>query len=410
MYKSLALFALAAYAEAAEWGRIGGNFHSLFGKRSVSAPYESYGFGHGFGHSGIGSIAYDSDGPRRSAHDKDRDTYGHENGPHDLTEFGEKDTLRGDDYDYGFSIGGRGYGGYGKGRRHQELDLDDDRRGYGHGFGLRGGYGIGSISYDSDGPRRSAHDKDGDTKGHENGPHGRTELGEKDTLRGDDYDYGFTIGGRGYGYGKDRRHQELDLDDDRRGYGHGIGLRRYGIGSISYDSDGPRRSAHDKDGDTKGHENGPHGRTEFGEKDTLRGDDADYGFTIGGRGYGYGRDRRHQELDLDDDRRSYGGYGYGGYGGYGRLGRRGSIAYDSDGPRRSAHDKDRDTYGHENGPHGRTELGDKDTLRGDDYDYGFNLGARRGYGYGGRRHQELDLDDNRRGYGGYGGYGRRSYW
>ena len=323
MYKSLALFALAAYVEAAEWGRIGGNFHSLFGKRSVSAPYESYGFGHGFGHSGIGSIAYDSDGPRRSAHDKDRDTYGHENGPHDLTEFGEKDTLRGDDYDYGFSIGGRGYGGYGKGRRHQELDLDDDRRGYGHGFGLRGGYGIGSISYDSDGPRRSAHDKDGDTKGHENGPHDRTEFGEKDTLRGDDYDYGFTIGGRGYGYG---------------------------------------------------------------------------------------RDRRHQELDLDDDRRSYGGYGYGGYGGYGRLGRRGSIAYDSDGPRRSAHDKDRDTYGHENGPHGRTELGDKDTLRGDDYDYGFNLGARRGYGYGGRRHQELDLDDNRRGYGGYGGYGRRSYW
>ena len=136
MYKSLALFALAAYAEAAEWGKIGGNFHSLFGKRSVSAPYESYGFGHGFGHSGIGSIAYDSDGPRRSAHDKDRDTYGHENGPHGRTELGDKDTLRGDDYDYGFNLGARRGYGYG-GRRHQELDLDDNRRGYG-GYG---GYG-----------------------------------------------------------------------------------------------------------------------------------------------------------------------------------------------------------------------------------------------------------------------------
>ena len=333
MYKSLALFAIAASAQASEWGQ--GNFAKLFGGRNVADRYESYsGFGRGFG--GYGGYNYDSDGPRRSAHDKDGETYGHENSPHELTEFGEKDGPRGDDYDYGFNLGARGHG-YGRGRRHQELDLDDDKRSY-------GSYG--------------------------------------------------GIGSRGFGFGGRR------------------GLNGRGYGGYNYDSDGPRRSAHDKDGETYGHENSPHESTEFGEKDGPRGDDYDYGFNIG-RGYG---NRRHQELDLDDDKRSYGGYGYGGYGGYGRrglsFGRRGGYGYDSDGPRRSAHDKDGETYGHENGPHQRTEFGEKDGPRGDDRDYGYNAGAR-SYGYGNRRHQELDLDDDKRSYGGYGaglnrGYGRRS--
>ena len=100
------------------------------------------------------------------------------------------------------------------------------------------------------------------------------------------------------------------------------------------------------------------------------------------------RGSRSPVLDLDDDKRSYGGYGYGGYGGYGRrglsFGRRGGYGYDSDGPRRSAHDKDGETYGHENGPHQRTEFGEKNGPRGDDRDYGYNAGVR-SYGYG-RRH------------------------
>ena len=135
MYKSLALFAIAASAQASEWGQ--GNFAKLFGGRNIADRYESYnGFGRGFG--GYGGYNYDSDGPRRSAHDKDGETYGHENSPHELTEFGEKDGPRGDDYDYGFNLGARG--SYGHGRRHQELDLDDDRRGY-------GGYGYGGRSH-----------------------------------------------------------------------------------------------------------------------------------------------------------------------------------------------------------------------------------------------------------------------
>ena len=125
MYKSLSLFALIAYSEAIEWGR--GNFNQLFGRRSVYAPYESYGFRNSdFGY-GDYDYDYDSDGPRRSAHDKDYDTYGHENGPHGFTELGEKNYHGGDDPDY--SRGSRyGYGGWRK-SRHQELDLDDYRRG-----------------------------------------------------------------------------------------------------------------------------------------------------------------------------------------------------------------------------------------------------------------------------------------
>ena len=234
MFKSLALFTIAAIAEATEWGQ--GSFANLYGRHSSSLPYSSFQGRHGYGSHNIG---YDSDGIRRSAHDKDGDTYGHENSPHDTTEFGEKDKRNDDDADYGFTIGGHRGSGYGR-RNHQELDLDDDRRAYGgYGYGGYGGYGRGrqgrvsygsqNYGYDSDGPRRSVHDKDVETYGHENSPHGVTELGEKDKRNDDDADYGFTIGGRrGYGYGG-RRHQELDLDDDKRSYG-GYGLNR-GYGS-----------------------------------------------------------------------------------------------------------------------------------------------------------------------------------
>ena len=163
-------------------------------------------------------------------------------------------------------------------------------------------------------------------------------------------------------------------------------------------------------------------------------DDASYGVRSYGQDYGYGRTTPHKSLDLDDDRRSYGGYGASGYGGYGRSSyggygaggyggygqRYGGYAYDSDGPRQSRFDKDSDTYGHENGEHAGTELGEK-THGGDDRDYGYQVGGR---GYGSDRSSYGGYGDDRQSYGGsisspfggygddrqsYGGYGRSSY-
>ena len=78
----------------------GRSFATLFGGLSTAKPYDAYSnfsargsYGNNGGYGGYG---YDSDGPRRSVHDKDGETYGHENSPHAYTEFGEKDNHGGD--------------------------------------------------------------------------------------------------------------------------------------------------------------------------------------------------------------------------------------------------------------------------------------------------------------------------
>ena len=164
---------------------------------------------------------------------------------------------------------------------------------------------------------RSAYDKDYANRRHENGPLGLSEMGEKDVPRGDAIDYGQA---RGY-LALAKSNQELNLDDDYKGDSRaafwGVNRPYYSLGN--YDSDGPRRSSYDKDGPTYGHENGPNGNVEYGEKNYHGGDDRHaYGHGGGfGRRGGY---RRHLELDLDDDGRrgGYGGNNRFNQGGYGR--------------------------------------------------------------------------------------------
>ena len=147
------------------------------------------------------------------------------------------------------------------------------------------------------------------------------------------------------------------------------------------------------------------------------GEDRSYGVASRDLSYGYGR--RHQNLDLDDDKRSYASYG------------RRSDARREDSDLNT--DKDGETYGHENGDHQHTEFGEKDNRNDDDLDArgysGLTGGSRgsvrgvqanrdnynngygeRSYGYGDR---SIGYGNRNQGYGygdrTYGGYGDRSY-
>ena len=203
---------------------------------------------------GLGGSAYDSDGIRRSAHDKDHDTFGHENGRFGGIDHGEKNRHGGDDRRRGSSAPRIGY----------------------------------RPDFDSYGPMRSQHDKDFVDPRHENGPYGRVDHGEKDGHDG-------------------------DRDDPDKGYeGYGV---RPGYFGDAYDSDGPIRSIHDKDMDTYGHENGMLDRTEFGEKNFMRGEDRPRGYGmlqgLGGHGAGIGQ----------------GGLGRGRSGGFGGMSRGALVGF-----------------------------------------------------------------------------------
>ena len=209
---------------------------------------------------GFGGSAYDSDGLRRSAQDKDRSTFGHENGRFGGIEHGERNSHGGDD------------------RRRSMMAM----RGYGG-------------DYDSDGPMRSQHDRDFVDIRHENGPYGRVDHGEKDAHDG-------------------------DRDDPDKGYeGYGVQPGYFGD---SYDSDGPERSAHDKDMYTYGHENGMLDMTEFGERNNQRGDDRPrgYGMSQGMGGYGAGMGQGGR---MSLGRGGYGGMSRGAPAGFGRGGHSG---------------------------------------------------------------------------------------
>ena len=212
------------------------------------------------GRGGFGGRGYsDSDGPFKSAHDKDSTTFGHENGRFGGTEHGEKDHHGGDDI-----------------RRIQRPAI--------------GRYG---RDFDSDGPMVSQQDRDFEDRRHENGPRGTVDHGEKDGHDG-------------------------DRDDPDKGF-EGTGIRP-GYYGDNFDSDGPDRSAHDKDMDTYGHENGVLDRTEFGEKNHHGGDDRRRGFGLrGGYGAGVGGLSRGGRISFGG-RGGYGGLSRGAPVGFGRGG------------------------------------------------------------------------------------------
>ena len=206
--------------------------------------------------------------------DKDGETYGHENGDHQYTEFGEKDRRTDDDLD---ARGARGLTGGTRGNKNQSAQVDYNQ-GYGDsgklnvdtGFGNgvnRSRYGLQSYSgkdIQDDSYAQDAHR--GDRQGRR--------IGQGLAVRSYDDD-------RSYGYG----------DDDRS-----YGKRSYGIARSS----GPRYSG------SRGPRHGFGGSRGFGGPSSRFG-----GYGSYGRNAGYGSSRS-----------SYGGYG--GYGGRASSGLQGS--------------------------------------------------------------------------------------
>jgi len=207
--------------------------------------------------------------------DKDGETYGHENGDHQYTEFGEKDRRTDDDLD---ARGARGLTGGTRGNKNQSAQVDYNQ-GYGDsgklnvdtGFGNgvnRTRYGLQSYSgkdIQDDSYAQDAHR--GDRQGRR--------IGQGLAVRSYDDD-------RSYGYGDDRSYG--------KGYGRDSYDQGYGYGRDSYDLG--------------------YGRDSYGQ-------DRSYGAGYGDRSYGqvgYGQDRSYGQVGYGQDR-SYGQVGYGsGYG------------------------------------------------------------------------------------------------
>ena len=213
--------------------------------------------------------------------DKDGETYGHENGDHQYTEFGEKDRRTDDDLD---ARGARGLTGGTRGNKNQSAQVDYNQ-GYGDsgklnvdtGFGNgvnRTRYGLQSYSgkdIQDDSYAQDAHR--GDRQGRR--------IGQGLAVRSYDDD-------RSYGYGDDRSYG--------KGYGRDSYDQGYGYGRDSYDLG--------------------YGRDSYGQ-------DRSYGAGYGDRSYGqvgYGQDRSYGQVGYGS---GYGSsdYGFGdqSYTGYGEF-------------------------------------------------------------------------------------------